>query len=243
MSVPIKLSDVVEQLSMVSDDTAVYFNRRTGEFVVLTSDDTLGFEDDDDFAEAENPDDPDWLEDLDDEFKEEHRLRKEILNSDDYTALPDKFDIHDWQIMHDFCAAQSDRIRDDLLGLIRGSGAFRRFNNAIDSFALDRKWLQFRQQAYEEIARQWLEFNEIEFIDDCRLSIADSKKGHATDSTHRMQLRPDPSQRIDVQDSNERRARDPRAQPAANDVDSSTKPDEIKVFICLLYTSPSPRDS
>ena len=63
MPPPVKLADLVEQLSIASDDIAVYLNKRTGEFVTLSSDDILGFEDEDDFAAAEDPDEPDWLED------------------------------------------------------------------------------------------------------------------------------------------------------------------------------------
>ncbi|HSE30312.1 MAG TPA: DUF2293 domain-containing protein, partial [Pyrinomonadaceae bacterium] len=71
-----------------------------------------------------------------------------------------------------------------------------------------------------------------EFIDDCRLPIADSKKEHATDSTHRMPTRTEPSQRSNVRDSSERRPRsDAPPQLEAKPADSSTRSDEIKVFI------------
>jgi len=117
MPMPVKLADLVEQLSIVSDDIAVYLNKRTGEFVPLSSDDILGLEDEDDFAAAEDPDEPDWLEDQPEWVKEEHRTRREILNSADYLPLPDKFDIHDWQIMKDFCDSVKDaRLREQLLG-------------------------------------------------------------------------------------------------------------------------------
>ena len=169
MTLPVKLADVVEQLSIVSESISVYLNRRTGEFVVLSSDDTLGFEDEYDFAQATSPDEPDWLEDEPEWSKEEHRLRREILNSSDYIPLPDKFDIHDWQIMEDFCrSVRKNPLREQLLGLIKGKGAFGRFNSAIRTFGIDNAWLEFREQAYRRIAVDWLEENEIGFIDDCQ---------------------------------------------------------------------------
>ena len=83
MQPPVRLADCVEKLSLVSDDIAVYLNKRTGEFVVLAQDDVLGFEDDEDFGDAEDPGDPDWLEDQPDWLKEEHRIRREVLNADE----------------------------------------------------------------------------------------------------------------------------------------------------------------
>jgi len=164
MPPPVKLAHVVEHLSIVSDDIAVYLNKRTGEFIKLSSDDILGFEDEDDFAAAQDPADPDWLEDQPDWLKEEHRIRREVLNSDDYLALPDKFDIHDWQIMEDFCRSVKDaRLREQLLGLIKGRGAFGRFNAAITSLRIEQAWYHFHNRALEQIAIEWLEQSEIPF--------------------------------------------------------------------------------
>src|SRR5215813_5133903 len=111
MPLPVKLSDVVEKLSIVADQVNVYLNTKTGEFVVLT-DDMAALDDDDDFDEF----DEDELDDDDDDdqidedslsepewMREAKQLRREVLESDDYIQLPDKFDLHDWQIMQDFC--------------------------------------------------------------------------------------------------------------------------------------------
>jgi hypothetical protein len=176
MSLPVKLADVVEHLSLVSDETAVYLNKQTGEFVVLPSDDNLGFEDEDDFGEAESGEDPDWLEELDEEFKEEWKLRREILNSSDYIQLPDKFDINEWQIMDDFCRSRkNDRVRDQLLGLIRGKGAFGRFHSAIRNFGIENDWYGFRDAALSEIALQWLDQNQIEFVPIANSAVANAR--------------------------------------------------------------------
>jgi hypothetical protein len=175
MPLPVKLADVVEQLSIGSDDISVYLNKGTGEFVVVSAEEMLGFEDEDDFADAADQADPDWSEDQPEWLKQEQRTLREVFNSDDFVALPDKFDIHDWQIMEDFChSVKRARVREQLLGLIRGRGAFGRFHSAIRSMGIENDWYQFRHQAYERIAIEWLEENEIEFIADCQIPIAHS---------------------------------------------------------------------
>jgi hypothetical protein len=186
MQPPVRLADVVEKLSLVSDDIAVYLNKRTGEFVVLAQDDILGFEDDEDSGDAEDPADPDWLEDQPDWLKEEHRIRREVLNADDYISLPDKFDIHEWQIMEDFCLSVIDaRVRVQLLGLIRGRGSFGRFKSAIRSLGIEQAWHQFHHRALEQIAIEWLKENEIPFeIADCQLQIANSAVANETRRDH-----------------------------------------------------------
>jgi hypothetical protein len=60
-----------------------------------------------------------------------HKAR-EALESGDFAALPDKFEIHEWAMMECFASSQaSARKRDELLDAIHGRGAFRSFRNAI----------------------------------------------------------------------------------------------------------------
>jgi hypothetical protein len=44
-----------------------------------------------------------------------------------------------------------------LLRLIKGSGAFRRFKNAIHSMGVEKDWYQFRRTELEKLAIEWLE--------------------------------------------------------------------------------------
>jgi hypothetical protein len=161
MALSVKLSDVVEQLSIVSDDSSVYLNIKTGEFVVLASDEMFELDDKDEFGDEtdENPsDDPEWE-------KEEKRLRREVVESDHFIPLPDKFEIHDWEIMQEFCLSLSKAdVKDELLDLIRGRGAFGRFNSAIRRLGLEYEWYDFRDKAYGQIALDWLEENKIPFV-------------------------------------------------------------------------------
>jgi hypothetical protein len=48
--------------------------------------------------------------------------------------------------------------------LIKGSGAFRRFKNAIYSIGADKAWYQFRQAEIEKIAIEWVEEQQIPYI-------------------------------------------------------------------------------
>jgi hypothetical protein len=63
---------------------------------------------------------------------------KEVISSDDYLPLPSKFDIHEYHIMEEFCYSVVDeKIRRVLSDKIRGSGAFRRFKDAICKYEFE----------------------------------------------------------------------------------------------------------
>jgi hypothetical protein len=84
-------------------------------------------------------------------------------------SLPSQFDIHEYEIMERFCLSLEDeRLSDELLYQIRGSGAFRRFNEAIYRYGIEQDWFQFKEQAYGEIAIAWLEDHGIAYINDLR---------------------------------------------------------------------------
>jgi hypothetical protein len=51
----------------------------------------------------------------------------------------------------------------ELLRLIKGSGTFRRFKNAIHKMGVEKAWYEFRGEALEKIAIEWLEENKISF--------------------------------------------------------------------------------
>ena len=158
MSLPVKLSDVVEQLSIISNDLTAYLNRRTGELVMLPGGSMFELEDDEFADEEDLEEQPEWM-------REERAQTREVLDSDDYLALPGSFEIHEYKIMEDFCHAFEDaETSNRLLGLIRGPGAFGRFRSAIRTLGAENAWYQFREQALVEIAVDWLEANGIPYI-------------------------------------------------------------------------------
>src|SRR3972149_6140073 len=145
----------VDELETLTDQRHAYLNNRTGETVSISDDEIT-------IVENEEPlnDIPDWQREIVD-------IAREILHSDNYLELPSKYDIHDYAIIERFCQSQVDeKLRFALLDLIRGSGAFGRFKDAIQEFEIAQAWYQFRHAAYREIAIDWLEANDIPYFDD-----------------------------------------------------------------------------
>ena len=153
MSLPIKLNDVVEALEIAGEELTHYLDRRTGEIVMVSNEEMEAAEEDELISEF-----PDWQ-------REAILNAREILKSENFVELPDQFDIHEYKIMEDFCLAFEDRrVGEDLRRLIKGSGAFRRFKDAIYSMGADKAWYQFRRREIEKIAIQWLEEEQIPYI-------------------------------------------------------------------------------
>ncbi len=151
-SSPVKLSDIIEALEAAGEEHTHYLDKRTGEIVMITNEEMEAAEEDELISEY-----PDWQ-------REAILKAREILKSENFVALPDQFDIHEYKIMEDFCLEFEDRrIGEDLRRLIKGSGAFRRFKNAIYSMGADQAWYQFRRMEIEKIAIQWLGEEEIAY--------------------------------------------------------------------------------
>ena len=153
----VSLRHVVDGLQMVSSDTRAYLNRITGELTSLNVAELDLME----IAEEEIVEDgPDWQ-------REYYRKMEEILSSDDYLMLPDSFEIHEYQIMKDFCYTIPDEDTSGLfLDMLHGSGAFRRFKDLIYRYGIENDWYAYKDQAYKEIAIAWLEREGIAYRDD-----------------------------------------------------------------------------
>jgi len=154
MSPPsVKLDDVVEALESAGDEHDYYLDKRTGEIVLLTNEDMEAAEDDELSSEA-----PDWQRDS------ILKAREVLSNPDGFVPLPDQFHIHEYKMMEDFCLAFDDRrTSQDLLRLIKGSGAFRRFKNAINEMGIEEAWYEFKRIELEKIAIEWTEENGIAY--------------------------------------------------------------------------------
>ena len=154
MKVIVSVKDIVDEMDVPSDNFSSFLNRQTGELVTLTSEDLSAAED----GNEEDIDEyPQWQQKM-------IIKAKEVIGSDDYLPLPSKFDIHEYRIMEDFCSSvEDDEIREDLLYKIKGSGAFRRFKDAIHVHGIEDEWYRFRQDELEKIAIDWLEINQITY--------------------------------------------------------------------------------
>ena len=153
---PVSLQFVVNEMDVLDEEWTAYINKKTGELVTVTEEEA-------NIVEAEGEDDefiPDWQ-------RETLPKVREVLESDDFVALPDKFEIHEYSIMERFCLSLPDKgLQDELLHAIRGSGAFRRFKNAIHGKDIQDDWYRFRDQALKRIAIDFLESEGIPWQDD-----------------------------------------------------------------------------
>ena len=150
----VHLRDVVNEMQVFDDESHAFMNRVTGELFTVTSNELRAVEEEHDLEEY-----PEW---------QRNSIRKadEILDSDDWLQLPSKYEIHEWEIMRDFCYSLADeRLSSELLDAIHGSGAFRHFGNTVHYRGIQQDWYRFRQQALEQIAKDWLEENEIPYAE------------------------------------------------------------------------------
>ena len=154
MTVTVKLSEIVEALDSAAEEQAYHLDKRTGEIVLLTDEEIQAADDDDPMSDY-----PDWQREL------ILKAREVLLEPQHFLELPDKFDVDEYRMMEDFCLQFEDRdTGKELHRLIKGSGAFRRFKNAIHEKGVADAWYEFKQRALERIAIEWLEENEINLL-------------------------------------------------------------------------------
>jgi hypothetical protein len=153
VAVVVSVKDVVDAMDLPNSEWTSYVNPKTGEIVTVTDEDRR-------LVEDENLDEQDLPE-----WQRESLLKaREALESGDFLALPDKFEIHEWAIMERFSNSQTRAARrDELLDAIHGAGAFRSFQSAIRRLGIENDWYLFRQSAFEEIAKDWLQSHDISF--------------------------------------------------------------------------------
>jgi len=153
MGIRVKLSEIIDGLESQSDESASFLNIKTGEVVLMTDYAMRAAEENEPFEDV-----PDWERDL-------VAIAREILaDTGDYIQLPTKYDIDEYSIMENFCTSlDKQEIGDILYDLISGSGAFRRFKDAIYKYGVEDEWNTYRDNAIKEIAIEWCRQNNIEF--------------------------------------------------------------------------------
>lgn len=157
MAIVVSLRELDEKLQMVSQDSQVYLNKVTGEFVLVTSDilSTLR-RSGDDFDGV-----PEW------EVEVIREIKRITEFEEVYEQLPSSFEIHEYAMMERFSLSFPDEaVSEALLYNIRGSGAFRRFKDTIYRYGIEKAWFEYREEAYKEVAIAWLERHGIAYVDD-----------------------------------------------------------------------------
>jgi len=155
MAVVVSLRDLVGEMQLVSSESHAYLNQVSGEMITIFDEYIAAVERDEDWSDRH-----DWEQVI-------FNQTKEALSSDDYLELPSQFELHEYVIMKSFCLSIPDEnLSDILLNQIRGSGAFRRFKDTIYRYKIEKDWFRFRDDAYKEIAIDWLESHELAYTDD-----------------------------------------------------------------------------
>jgi len=154
MAAKVSLSQVIEALELASDEMSWFASKTTGQ-VVMVSHEVMRL------AEGDSETDlPAWQQ-------EELRTARDVLESTDWLGLPSKFDVHEWEIMNRF--GQSLLVqaqREQVMDAIHGSGAFRQFKSTIRRLRLEDMWFSYRNSAFEDMARSWLNDHGFEILDD-----------------------------------------------------------------------------
>lgn len=142
----VSVQAVVAELESLTDESAAYLNRETGELY------RVGPEEANAAAEDADPDDiPGWL------LEEVPKIRA-VLASEEWLPLPSKFDIDEWSIMDHFTHTIDDaQIQKELRNAIRGRGAFRLFKEVLHRRGIQESWYRYREDALAQIASDWLE--------------------------------------------------------------------------------------
>jgi len=152
MALPVSIREVVDAIDLPNNDWCSYLNVDTGELVSVTDEDRRLVE------EGVDPDElPGWQ-------AENLPAVREALESDRFLVLPGSFEIHEWSIMEEFAYGLSDEeSRAEVLGALRGRGAFRNFRSTIGRLGIERDWYRYRESALEGIAKEWLEAHNVPY--------------------------------------------------------------------------------
>lgn len=138
----VRLEDVIEAMEFAGMETEYYYDTKNEKVLMLFD------------GMVDGEDNPELLEDIREGFVE------------DYIALPGQYDINEYRIMEEFIYELPSRKNQDVLArAIQGRGAFRRFKDKLFDLNLEKRWYQYRDEAYEKIARQWCERYKIDIVE------------------------------------------------------------------------------
>ncbi|MGM0877430.1 MAG: UPF0158 family protein [Bacillota bacterium] len=155
MSIQVKLKDIVEEMEIQFEESRSLLNIKTGEIVLVTSDDLRAAEDEKSIDHL-----PDWQQ-------ENIMLANDVVeNFENHIELPTKYEVNEYEIMEDFCLKVSDRRKQDsLLRAIKGKGAFRRFKDKVIDFEIEDQWYSYRDERFKQIAIEWCQNNNVNYIE------------------------------------------------------------------------------
>lgn len=154
---PASLDEIAGLMDMQTSEMTYYFDRETGDIVLVTYDTARRAESDEPLSEL-----PVWQ-------REEIEIARSVERNegDRYVSLPTEFEIHAWSMMERFALSYpDDRISDALYEAIHGSGAFRFFRSTLRRLNIEDEWYAYKDEALREMAAGWCEVNDIPYEKD-----------------------------------------------------------------------------
>jgi hypothetical protein len=154
MPIPVSIDAIAGELDSLPDDALTYLNRRTGEFLTAPLADISAVENGADDGESF-----DWPWSDDDLLK-----LREIVDGEDWVALPDKFEIHEWSIMERFSREAPEPLASELAHAIHGRGAFRNFRDLLHAHGAVDAWYEFKHEHLVGLVEEVLVVERIPFV-------------------------------------------------------------------------------
>lgn len=152
----VELEKVIEAMEFANHETRHYYYKKTGEIIAVTDEDER-------FADGADLDNLEIFNDWDREIIE--MVIDIECNFEDYILLPDKYDISEYEIMTDFAYSIDDNKKmNEILKSLDGKGAFRKFKTKVISLGLEKRWYEFRDKKYKEIAIEWCNNNNLTYL-------------------------------------------------------------------------------
>lgn len=153
----VELQKIVYELQMRFMDATVYYNRITGEILIVNDDDFKMIEDDDFETNIEQY--PKWQKE---HLKEVYNLMYEDI--DNYISLPNSFNIRESNIMEDFIKTiKNEKKRQQLENCMWQKGMYRKFKDKLAQIELEEQYYKFYDEKLKEIAIEWCKENDLEY--------------------------------------------------------------------------------
>jgi hypothetical protein len=154
MTKPVSISNIIDAFDVVNSELHCYLNKETGEISFISQDEMSLAED-----EESESDVPEWQ-------RESLEITKQILDGDEkFLLLPDQFHLDERSIMFDFAYHAEEKHRTKLLKALHERRPYRRFKDKVIELGIDKKWYDFREANFREVAIDWCKDNGIDYIE------------------------------------------------------------------------------
>jgi hypothetical protein len=148
----VKLQDIIDAVDFDSDLSQSFLNKKTGEVCVYSDEELQAAENNEDLSDS-----PQWYREA------VNRAKQYFENENDYLPLPEKYDFNEYRVMERFIAGLPVEEQVEILfRAIKGKGAFHRFKNTLERFALVNQWYEYKEMRLRQFVEDWCEENNIE---------------------------------------------------------------------------------